>query len=185
MRLLLAALAATVLLVSTQAEAKTRHHHRHKHHRTHVVAVQPRVTCDNLGCSDWHGRGSYTVNRQTGDIRIGAVSVGGLVAEAERHLGATGSIVGMARAWCGAYARLVMRNVTGRDPGASFNLARNWASLGSPSAPVPGAVAVARHHVGFIKAVEGNRILLVSGNHGRHVASGWYPIGRFIAFRSV
>lgn len=160
---------------------KRHHHHRHHHHR--VVDRVPLV-------AQTHGTENGFFDRPMSGWSPGAptsisISAGGLVAEAERHLGATGSIVGMARAWCGAYARLVLRSATGRDPGASFNLARNWARLGSPSAPVPGAVAVAPHHVGFIKAVEGNRILLVSGNHSRHVGTGWYNASRFIAFRAV
>jgi hypothetical protein len=107
----------------------------------------------------------------------------GVIAEAKRHLGANGSIVGMARQWCGAFVRLVMRNTGHRDL-PSGNLAIAWARYGAASSPHAGVIGVLRHHVVIVKAVEGNRVLAVSGNHGRRVAEGYYPLSRFVAFRA-
>ena len=42
-----------------------------------------------------------------------------------------------------------------------------------------------RSHVGVVAAVRGDMVLLVSGNHGHVVGEGWYPISRFIAFRTA
>jgi hypothetical protein len=84
-----------------------------------------------------------------------------------------------ARAWCGCWlaAHLGISN-------RSLWLARNWASVGHPAGgPQPGAIVVWRHHVGTIKAVEGGRILVLSGNDGRAVRERWRTTAGVIAYR--
>lgn len=84
-----------------------------------------------------------------------------------------------ARAWCGCWlaAHLGISN-------RSLWLARNWASVGHPAGgPQPGAIVVWRHHVGTIKAVEGSRILVLSGNDGRAVRERWRTTAGVIAYR--
>lgn len=84
-----------------------------------------------------------------------------------------------ARRWCGCYlaAHLGIQS-------RSLWVARNWAAVGHrASGPGAGVVAVWRHHVGIIKAVEGNRILVLSGNDGRAVRERWRTTAGVIAYR--
>src|SRR5262249_16210603 len=53
---------------------------------------------------------------------------------------------GRPSAWCGWYAR----SLVGHDPGAQYNLARNWAHWGRATRPHVGAMVVWAHHVGMI-----------------------------------
>jgi hypothetical protein len=75
-------------------------------------------------------------------------------------------------AWCG----WEMRRLVGKDPGPSYNLARNWAHWGSPaSGPAPGVIGVMPHHVFKVVQVlgrdrRGNQtVLAISGNDGHAV----------------
>lgn len=84
-----------------------------------------------------------------------------------------------ARRWCGCYlaAHLGLQD-------RSLWVARNWTRVGrSAGGPGAGVIAVWRHHVGLIKAVEGNRILVLSGNDGRRVRERWRTTSRIIAYR--
>lgn len=84
-----------------------------------------------------------------------------------------------ARRWCGCFlaAHLGIQN-------RSLWVARNWAAVGHPAGgPGAGVIAVWRHHVGLIKAVEGNRILVLSGNDGRAVRERWRTTAGIIAYR--
>lgn len=76
-------------------------------------------------------------------------------------------IDGRPHAWCGWY----MRHEVGRDPGAAFNLARNWAHWGSAaSGPGPGIIGVLPHHVFKVIEVLGQGLVLaISGNDGHAV----------------
>lgn len=84
-----------------------------------------------------------------------------------------------ARRWCGCYmaAHLGIHS-------RSLWVARNWAGIGSRAGgPGAGVIAVWPHHVGLIKAVEGNRILVLSGNDGRAVRERWRTTSGIIAYR--
>ena len=88
---------------------------------------------------------------------------------------------GWSHQWCG---RQMAMWVGGEGP----NLARDWARYGEATTAKPGAIGVMNGHVGVVKEVKGNRVILVSGNHAgksgnRTVGVGSYPMGRFIAFR--
>lgn len=84
-----------------------------------------------------------------------------------------------ARAWCGCWLASHL-GISDR----SLWLARNWARVGhSAGGPQVGAIVVWRHHVGKIKAVEGNRILVLSGNDGRAVRERWRTTSGVIAYR--
>lgn len=92
-----------------------------------------------------------------------------------------GRPAGCPHAWCGCYLALHL-GIQDR----SLWLARNWATVGNPvSGPQVGAIAVWRHHVGKITAVDGNRILLLSGNDGRAVRERWRSMRGIIAFRTM
>lgn len=82
--------------------------------------------------------------------------------------------------WCGWWAR---QQLGIKDK--KFNLARNWAYIGSPAhGPAPGVIAVWRHHVGFVTAVPGpGRIILKSGNDGRAVRERERSTKGIIAYR--
>ena len=84
-------------------------------------------------------------------------------------------------AWCGSY----MRHVFGvADP--RFNLARNWASIGSNAGgPQVGAVVVWAHHVGVIRGGpdSSGEWLVESGNDGHAVRTRYRSLRGAIAFR--
>jgi hypothetical protein len=87
---------------------------------------------------------------------------------------------GWSHRWCGRQ----MAMWVGEGP----NLARDWARYGNATTPKPGAIGVMNGHVGVVKEVQGNLVVLVSGNHSgkrgdRKVGIGSYPMKRFIAFR--
>lgn len=88
------------------------------------------------------------------------------------------------RAWCGCW----LAKHTGLNRRELW-LARNWARLGSATAPSPGAIVVFARgrggHVGKITAVEGNRIKVLSGNDGRMVRERWRTMAGVIAVRRI
>jgi hypothetical protein len=62
--------------------------------------------------------------------------------------------------------------------------ARAWAALGhAAGGPQVGAIVVWPHHVGKIEAVDGSRILVLSGNDGRTVRERWRTTRGVIAYR--
>lgn len=83
--------------------------------------------------------------------------------------------------WCGWY----MRTQVGHDPGASFNLARNWARYGSPArGPARGVIAVWRSHVGKIVGRNAKGQWLVhSGNDSNAVRTRVRSLRGVIAYR--
>lgn len=98
----------------------------------------------------------------------------------ERHSALSGRPAGCPpRAWCGcflsSYLGIHSRNLW---------VARNWARVGHPaSGPQAGAVVVWPNHVGLIRAAEGGRILVLSGNDGRAVRERWRSTRGVIAYR--
>lgn len=83
-------------------------------------------------------------------------------------------------AWCGWY----MRTIFGGGP--KYNVARNWATRGSPTEPKIGAVVVWAHHVGVIrgKTSDGKWIVL-SGNDSNAVKARPRSLKGVIAIREV
>jgi uncharacterized protein (TIGR02594 family) len=104
-----------------------------------------------------------------------------VVAAAERYRGTNPT--GRSHDWCAEFANLVLKRTGHRGSGSA--LARSFASYGRPApGPVPGAIVVFPHHVGFVMRVEGpGRIRVVSGNHGHRVGEGTYSTRRAIAYR--
>ena len=87
---------------------------------------------------------------------------------------------GWSHRWCGRQMAMWV--------GGGSNVARDWARYGNATTAKPGAIGVMNGHVGVVKEVKGNRVILVSGNHAgksgnRKVGVGSYPMSRFIAFR--
>jgi hypothetical protein len=94
---------------------------------------------------------------------------------------AGGRPAGCPHAWCGCWlmARLGLSD-------RSLWLARRWATIGSNAGgPRVHAIAVWGHHVGLITAVNGNQIMLLSGNDGNAVRERWRPTRGIIAYRFV
>lgn len=70
--------------------------------------------------------------------------------------------------------------------GRELWLARNWASMGTSSAPHEGAVIVWAHHVGqLVRHVAGDVWIVLSGNDGHRVRERPRHIGHYIAIRDV
>lgn len=67
----------------------------------------------------------------------------------------------------------------------SYNLARRWASWGTPAhGPSAGVIAVWPHHVGIVTSVPGpGRIVLKSGNDGHAVRERERSTRGIIAYR--
>ena len=82
-------------------------------------------------------------------------------------------------AWCG----WAMRHFVSRDPGPSYNLARNWAHWGRAGAPGVGAIVVWPHHVGKIVGRDGKFWVVKSGNDGHMIRSRPRSIAGAIAIR--
>lgn len=84
------------------------------------------------------------------------------------------------QAWCGWFM--------GKHLGMldrSLWVASNWAHVGSPTHAKPGAIVVWPHHVGQVKAVNGSKILVLSGNDGHAVRTRWRTTRGVIAFREI
>lgn len=109
-----------------------------------------------------------------------------IVAEARRWIGASARQMGVPRSlWCADATNVWLRK-SGHRAVASRR-ARDMVQAGRRiSRPVPGAIAIFARgrggHVGIIERVEGNRLIIISGNHGNRVARGTYHTARAIAF---
>ncbi len=105
------------------------------------------------------------------------------VAVAKRYLGTNPTR--RSRRWCAEFMNMVERKVGRRGTGSA--MARSFANYGRRvSNPRPGDIAVLSRrgggHVGYVMSVQGNKVKLISGNHGRKVGIGTYPRSRVIAF---
>jgi uncharacterized protein (TIGR02594 family) len=115
----------------------------------------------------------------------GAVRGGGsLLAAAERYIGTNPT--GRNSLWCGHFMNLALQKSGHRVSGG--NTALGFAGYGRGSGPQVGAIAVMRRkgggHVGVVKAVGSNYVMLISGNsRARKVAVRKYPKSRIIAYR--
>ena len=106
-----------------------------------------------------------------------------VLAIARGYLG--GNPTGRRRLWCAYFMNLVERKA-GRS-GTGSGMARSYASYGRRvSNPRPGDIAVLRRkgggHVGYVMSTSGNKVTLISGNHGRKVGISTYPRSRVVAF---
>lgn len=105
------------------------------------------------------------------------------VAVASRYLGTNPTR--RSRLWCAEFMNMMERKM-GR-PGTGSAMARSFASYGRRvSNPRPGDIAVLRRkgggHVGYVMSVSGNKVKIISGNHGRKVGIGTYSRSRVVAF---
>jgi hypothetical protein len=85
--------------------------------------------------------------------------------------------------WCACYLEKALAEAG--LPQAGTNLARDFAEYGEPAAPATvGSIMVMRGHVGVVAGqCEDGSVQLLSGNHGRKVGVGCYPLSKAIAWR--
>lgn len=167
-------------MLATAAHATTHHRFHHAVHR----AVAARVAHHGR---HYHRFADLRLHRRERAGSAAAIEHGAkhgspdVVAVAQRYRGTNPT--GRSHDWCAEFANLVLRRTGHRGSGSA--LARSFASYGRPApGPVPGAIVVFPHHVGFVMRVEGRgRIRVVSGNHGHRVGEGVYSSRRAIAYR--
>jgi uncharacterized protein (TIGR02594 family) len=159
--------------------------HATEHHRFHHAARRTAVRVPHHGRLHRfaevrrEGRAASTAAAAIAEsAKHGSPDV---VAAAERYRGTNPT--GRVHDWCAEFANLVLERTGHRGSGSA--LARSFASYGRPApGPVPGAIVVFPHHVGFVMRVEGpGRIRVVSGNHDHRVGEGVYSTRRAIAYR--
>jgi hypothetical protein len=85
------------------------------------------------------------------------------------------------RRWCGCWASIQKFGRSVRH----LWVARAWAKEGRPASPDTANVVVWRNHVGFLKARNGDKILVRSGNDGNAVRERWRSTRGVIAWRYV
>jgi len=104
-----------------------------------------------------------------------------LLDKARQYIGMS-NMTGFRGPWCGAFMGMIARQI-GIEPPKSYKIASSWSKAGTRiSRPEVGAIAVMRHHVGIVAAVENGKILLISGNHNHRVGEGLYAQNRVIAY---
>lgn len=128
---------------------------------------------------------------------IGARTMGGLAAAADaverggstpwlRHaINDVGTNpTGWKRQWCAKSVNLWL-NSSGKR-GCGGNSAVSCLQAGKRlSGPQVGALAVMKHHVGIVKAVNGNAVTLVSGNHAGHPGARTVGVGNYSKSRII
>ncbi|WP_036291945.1 hypothetical protein [Methylosinus sp. PW1] len=108
---------------------------------------------------------------------------GSLLAVAQRYVGAR-NFTGFRGPWCGAAMSIVASEATGRH--YWILRARDWARVGRPTAPHPGAVAVLPHHVGTVRALdEDGNPYLAGGNQSGRFSIKRFPARNVIAYREI
>lgn len=130
-------------------------------------------TCNDF-CFGEEAAGSGGSARSSGSA---AISV------ARRYMGTNPT--GQSRRWCAHFMNMVERKV-GRS-GTGSGIARSYAGYGRRvSSPRAGDIAVLARkgggHVGYVLSVDGNKVKLLSGNHGGKVGVGSYSRSRVVAF---
>jgi uncharacterized protein (TIGR02594 family) len=167
-------------MLATAAHASTHHRFHHAGHRVHAVRVAHHGRHHRLVDLRRHRRPRVASGAAAG-ARAATGGSPDVVAAAERYRGTNPT--GRSHDWCAEFTNLVLRRTGHRGSGSA--LARSFARYGKPApGPVPGAIVVFAHHVGFVMRAEGpGRIRVVSGNHGHRVAEGIYSTRRAIAYR--
>lgn len=104
---------------------------------------------------------------------------------AKRYLGTNPTR--LARLWCARFMGFIERKMDREGTGS--DAARSYAEY-APRVPLsqsrPGDIVVLERgarggHVGYLIKRRGDRLKLISGNHGGKVGIGWYPARRVIA----
>jgi uncharacterized protein (TIGR02594 family) len=167
-------------MLATAAHATTHHRFRHAAHRTAAARVGQHGRHHRFADLRQHRRtrAASAANLIVQSAKHGSSDV---VLMAQRYRGTNPT--GRSHDWCAEFANLVLKRTGHRGSGSA--LARSFAGYGRPApGPVPGAIVVFPHHVGFVIGSDGHgRIRVVSGNHGHRVGEGSYSTRRAIAYR--
>jgi len=156
--------AAAMVIFAQSASAREHHYGYHRHHHHHMAASR--------GAVGQTGSGPALPNGLYG-FAPANVSI-------ERTVTAyRGRDRARPAAWCG----WEMRHLVGKDPGPSYNLARNWTHWGRPGPAGVGAVVVWSHHVGKIVGRENGQWIIESGNDGHALRTRPRSIAGAIAIR--
>jgi hypothetical protein len=189
MRSLIAALFLCVFGLSN-ADAHARHHHHHG--VAHPVAAQShdysypvddRYSYMNKGEWVWHERGPkalYEWQKHSKAHQEAKPVVYASFSPANYSTSRPSDCYGIP--WCGCF----MRHLLGVAD-KSFNLARRWASYGTPaSGPAPHVIGVMPHHVFMVlQVISPRQVLAISGNDGHAVRTRVRSIGGVIAWRQA
>jgi hypothetical protein len=179
-RVLTATVAAT-LVIAQSAQARE-HHHRYGAYHRHYVHRYNYETRDRDYAYNYsearHRVYAYNYSSDSFDYGYGRTRESDESSEDSRRA-YRGGIGPRPSAWCG----WEMRQLVGRDPGPSFNVARNWARWGRAGPAGVGAVVVWPHHVGKIVGQSGGAWIIESGNDGHRLRTRPRSIGGAIAIR--
>jgi hypothetical protein len=169
----LSAAIAAMFVFANSAQAGQHHRHqilRHQILRNHVVHRQTRSRDYAYSSQGQSGYGTQETFAGGGSI------FSGQSANSAQH---GSSLGGRPAAWCG----WEMRQLVSSDPGAAFNLARNWARWGAPGPVGVGAIVVWSHHVGKIVGQQNGSWVVQSGNDGHAVRTRPRSLAGIIAVR--
>ncbi len=103
-----------------------------------------------------------------------------LLAVASRYIG-SGNFTHFRGPWCAAAVDRWLA-LAGFHSLHSLR-AIDYARYGRRSGPVPGALAVMRHHIGIVVGFSRHGLVVLSGNHRHRVGLGVYAPWRIVAFR--
>jgi len=168
------ALAIAAIAVLAQPAQAREHHHRHIRHR---LVRRPAATAEPRWGWAPGGQFAWQMQQDRPPAAFGFSTPG--AASYPQRSAYRGSVGGRPAAWCG----WEMRQLVGSDPGASFNLARNWAHWGRSGPAGVGAVVVWPHHVGKIVGQENGEWVIESGNDGHALRTRPRSIAGAIAIR--
>jgi hypothetical protein len=189
---MLKALASILLILgsltfaqSAQARSHYRHHPQYSsaHHRLHQSHHARRMYHPRHRLA--HHQRSMHVRRSLRAQQVSSMAEGAgqerLVSVALRHMGSR-NFTGRRGPWCG-FAMNAFAREAGM-PTIGSGRAIDWRTYGRPSGARAGAIAVFRHHVGIVTGIIGNKLQIISGNHGGRVGVGLYSMSRVVAYRS-
>ena len=172
------------------AQARTLHHQHHHQgiqnsssglHRVHHHARRlPHLRKHALNRRGFQPAQAVSEIEPSSTVSPGAPQAR-LVRVALRHMGSR-NFTGRRGPWCG-FAMNAFAREAGM-PTIGSGRAIDWRSYGRPTGARAGAIAVFPHHVGIVTGVVGNKVQIISGNHGGRVGLGLYSMSRVVAFRS-
>lgn len=186
-------LCAAVMAFALSSPALARHRAHHHFHRVGKMMVSRGIAENSLTSHDTDKRmflsfGEATSARSARHARSSVEYDAGfsgtqVITVARSYLG-MGAVFGRSRLWCARFMNFVLARVGYRGTGS--DMAKSFLKLPRTS-PHVGAIAVlGRHgggHVGVVTGFDGRgNPIIISGNHGHHVAEARYPKQRVLAY---
>ncbi len=174
--------AAVASLIVCASSAQAGEHHHYHHHYRHYRAVAEHYRHHHVAAHYRHHRAVVAREEFGGFIPYQSarnISADGDGLQSEGHDRRSEGYGRRPSAWCG----WEMRQLVGNDPGAEYDLARNWAHWGHAGPAGVGAVVVWPHHVGKIVGQENGQWVIKSGNDGHALRTRPRSIAGAIAIR--